>query len=56
MRLNYRPEHPVAESKNKKIRRIMRSAKPVDGETLKDRIARLENAFEDLVKYLEDAR
>lgn len=56
MRLNYRPDHPVAESKNKKLRWIMRSARPVVGEALKDRVDRLEKALEDLIKYLEDAR
>lgn len=56
MRLNYRPDHPVAESKNKGLRRILRTSKPVEGEALQDRIARLEQAFRSLVKYLEDAR
>lgn len=54
MRLNYKPDRPVAESKNKRLRRILRTAKPDPGETLKDRIARLEQVVMDLVKYLED--
>lgn len=56
MRLNYRPDHPAVESKNKRLRRILRTAKPVEGEALKDRIARLEKAFMGLVKYLEDTQ